>query len=470
MARTDCANEHLDDMNQDALREQLQEFLARVRSETGIPGLGAAISVEGVRVQAAAGTLVAGGTEPLTQEAEFHLGCITKILGAVVVLDLAAKQQLDLSCPIGVYLPELASTVHGESVSLSHLLSHTSGYRGTNIFEKETRALDWNSFVAYLHEAPQDFAPGTVYNYEHTEAVVAGEILLRVTGKSCFELIDALLLAPLGVSLGRLNTQRATERQAGQHVPDARTQTIRRVSWQDIFGESQTDFADFWRASFSTSSIMLSDLLTVAEHLMGQRDLLGSNASILSPLALHQLQRPVIKLPPMVGGPLAELKPVSFGHGAALWRDGFYGIGGTTYGQCQGFRFDPSIGAAVAVGVNVMHPFLRDLVSGRICEALRGTRTSGPNECIREFELPELVGEYRGSGRNRVVASLEDGRLVCVIESGATGTKVLAELVADPDHGLRLSSRAPYLSLGFFREAGNVGLMVGANAYKRVRF
>ena len=103
------------------------------------------------------GTNAAGGSEQMTQHAQFRIGCVTKLLLAVVVLELVRDGELDLDLPIGEYLEELRGTPHGESICISHLLSHTSGYRGTNILEEEARSLTWDSFVDYLRAAPRFF-------------------------------------------------------------------------------------------------------------------------------------------------------------------------------------------------------------------------------------------------------------------------------------------------------------------------
>ena len=464
-----------DGLGIDDLQQQLQTFLEYVRRQTKVPGVTAAVSLEGRRASVGVGTLVDGGAEAMSRATVFHLGCVTKLLVSVVVLELAWNKKLDLEASIAQYLPELAGTVHGGTVKLMHLLSHTSGYRGTNIYERETQALDWAGFVAYLRAAPQYFEPGTVFNYEHTEAVLAAEIVRRVSGKSCIEHIEDSIFRPLDVRPAKLQMNgRTAQKQAGQHVIDPLTGRFKPVSWSDLFPRGQTDFSEFWRASFSTISVSVEDLLALADFVMGQSRRTGARQAAISAGTLSMLQKPAVVLPRMVGGPLAEMVPASFGLGASRWKDGFYGIGGATYGQCLGFRFDPGTGAAVAVAVNVMQPYLRDLVIGRICEALRGNAHAtqpGEDRPEYDFALRDLAGFYRGSGRNALTATLQDERLVCVVESGATGVRMRGELVMDPTRGLVLSSPIPHMSVGFFREAasGSIAAMVGHNAYKKMQ-
>jgi CubicO group peptidase (beta-lactamase class C family) len=459
----------------DDLQQQLQTFLEYVRRQTKVPGVAAAVSLEGRRAGVGLGTLVDGGAEAMSRATLFHLGCVTKLLVSIVVLELAWNKKLDLEAAIAEYLPELAGSVHGRTVKLMHLLSHTSGYRGTNIYEPETQALDWASFVTYLRSAPQYFEPGTVFNYEHTEAVLAAEIVSRVSGRHCIEHIEGSIFRPLGVRPGKLQPKGRTAREhAGQHVIDPLTGRFKPVAWSDLLPSGRKDFSEFWRASFSTVSVSVDDLLALANFIMGQTSRAGAEQPAVSAATLSMLQKPAVLLPRMVGGPLAEMVPASFGFGASRWKDGFYGIGGATYGQCLGFRFDPSGGAAVAVAVNVMQPYLRDLIIGRICEALHGNAHATDPAHDRpeyDFALRDLAGFYRGSGKNALTATLENERLVCVVESGATGVKMRGELVMDSNRGLVLSSPIPHMSLGFFRDSGrgSVAVMVGHNAYKKMK-
>src|SRR5690606_39778306 len=82
---------------------------------------------------------------------------------------------------------ELRGTIHGATVRIAHLLSHTSGYRGTHLLDPAMRELDWTGLIALLRAAPQLFPPGTVFSYEHTEAVLLGRILERATGREPLE-------------------------------------------------------------------------------------------------------------------------------------------------------------------------------------------------------------------------------------------------------------------------------------------
>src|SRR3954453_17844701 len=136
-----------DVMRKDAAKVELQQRMdalaARVREETQIPGVVLAASIDGRRTYAVAGTNDSGERRRLEKSSTFALGCASKLPLAVAAHELSRRGTLDLRAPLGTYLPELRHSAHGDTVLCEHLLSHTSGYRGTNIFDSRMRALTW---------------------------------------------------------------------------------------------------------------------------------------------------------------------------------------------------------------------------------------------------------------------------------------------------------------------------------------
>src|SRR5690606_38097267 len=366
-------------------------------------------------------------------------------------------------------LPARRGTMHGETVTLSHLLSHTSGYRGLNVMEPGTLSMRWDDLVEHLGSAPQHFTPGTVFSYEHSESVVVGEIVRRVTGESATALISETIFARLGLTPHTLGNGDAPFA-AGQHVLDPSTRRFKQVRWSDLAAAGVSALPPEWEAAFSRHALSVEALVSIAELVMGQHGSLLRRAP-LSAATLSLLQRQAVEIVPVIGGPLAETLPATFGLGASRWRDGFCGIAGATYGQCQGFRFDARTGIAVAVGVNAQQRYLRDLVIGRICETLAGAGTEDASPTPPpDFDLEDAAGEYHGARNDRLLVDVDDGRLAIVLESGALPMKIRAEVVRGPEGRLVLSSPLPELAVGLFRtDDDDFGIMIGVSAYRRVR-
>ena len=411
-----------------ALQTRMDALAARVREETQIPGVALGASIDGRRTYAVAGTNEAGERRALDKSASFALGCASKLPLAIAAHELARRGAIDLRASIGTYLPELRHSSLGATVLCEHLLSHTSGYRGTNVFDARMRALTWDGLVAYLKSAPRLFTAGSVFSYEHTESVLLCEIIRRVGDGA----------PDVGVAPAR------NLRSAGRHVFDERT---------GRFGvlEVAEPVPPFWRPAFSESAVTIDDLLDLGE----------------AALRVPELQRSVVRLPPSAGGPLRELMPLAFGLGCAELRGGFRGNTGVAAGQCVGLRF--AARTCVAVGLNAMVPHLRDFVLTALCNDVAGVPPREPRQPFG-FDLRDLTGRYIGPGTAMVTVQHAEERLVCTLGHEDRRANLQVDFVLDDDLRPVLRSPVPQLSLAFFSEPseGAIGLMVGLSAYRRV--
>jgi hypothetical protein len=410
------------------LQARLAALAARTHEETQIPGIALGISIDNQRTYAVAGTRVVGGQQPLTLGCRYELGCAGKLPLAITAHELARGGRLELTDPIAAYLPELRGSSHGDAVRCEHLLSHTSGYRGTSMFADETRAFTWETLVRYLNHAPRLFAPGSVFSYEHTESVLLGEIVRRVGG------------AP-----ERADDAPATEG-AGKHRFDEH-------SGRFVALDDTDAIPAFWRDAFSPRRVTIDDLLTLGEAAM----------------SVSELQRSVVRLPRTAGGPLRELLPVAFGLGSAELRGGYRGNTGVAVGQCVGLRFAAERKICVAVALNALAPYLRDFVLTALCSEIGGRPERHDAEPF-DFELRDLTGKYIGPGTASVDVRLADQRLICRLGHEDRPGGLPVDFVLDDDGRPVLRSPIPHLSLGFFAEPseGAVGLMLGLSAYRRV--
>ena len=410
------------------LQPRMDALAARVREETQVPGVVLGVSADGVRTYAVAGTLAAGERRRLERSATFSLGCASKLPLAICAHELVRRGALDLRATIGTYLPELRDSSHGQAVLCEHLLSHTSGYRGTNIFDGRMRALTWEGMVAYLQSAPRLFTAGAVFSYEHTESVLLAEIIRRLGG---------------GASVAGFAAQR-NGASAGRHVFDER-------SGRFVVLAAAEPIPPFWQAAFSERAVTVDELLDLGE----------------TALRVPELQRSVVRLPPSAGGPLRELMPLAFGLGCAELRGGFRGNTGVAAGQCVGLRF--AARTCVAVGLNAMVPHLRDFVLTALCNEVAGVSPREQRQPF-DFDLRDLTGHYIGPGTAKVSVEHADERLVCTLGHEDRRGSLQVDFVLDDELRPVLRSPVPQLSLAFFREPleGAIGLMVGLSAYRRI--
>ncbi|HEX6998918.1 MAG TPA: serine hydrolase domain-containing protein [Gammaproteobacteria bacterium] len=438
----------------EAIGHELRAFIAAVQREAGVPGVAVALSTDRGTAEASAGVRVAGTDAPLSPAHRFHAGCVTKLLLALVALELGRTGVLALAAPLQDYLPELRGSTVGAKVRVEHLLSHTSGYRGTSIFDPKTRALDWPSFVAYLRAAPQLFEPGTAFSYEHTEAVLLGAVLERVTGSPCLALVRERVLEPLRIVPGSVGDDSS----AGHHEYDAslgRLAPLPRAAAP----------SPFWLPAFSSFALSVADLAAVAREAV---DAARGHSARLSRASFDLLVSEAIRLPAAFGGPLSELLPSAFGLGAAHVRGGRYGATGLTRGQCVGLRFDPATGVAAAVGMNAVSPPLRDQVLDALYRDVLRIPEARAAPRRLHLEPSDWNGVYLGPGGGVVAVSAAGAGLRCEIGREQGGPRLAVELERDAVRGFVLRAPLPQLSLAFFRVGGEAALMLGLSAFRRV--
>lgn len=143
------------------------------------------------RADVASGRAVEPGTV-------FEIGSVTKQLTAAAVLKLAEEGRLGLGDPVTRYFPALAGKA--DSVTLRHLLSHTSGLYSGPPVEDLHQPTDPAAVVGLIAARPAESAPGERYRYNNNAYILLGLLLEQVAGQPYEELIRERFLQPLGMA------------------------------------------------------------------------------------------------------------------------------------------------------------------------------------------------------------------------------------------------------------------------------
>lgn len=123
----------------------------------------------------------------------------TKLITALCMLHLADNYDAGLDTPVTRYWPEFAGGGK-QSITISQVLSHTSGVAGWDERTHAVNLYDWERMTSLLHDQVPWWIPGTVSGYHaHSGAFIAGEIVRRVTGKTLGEFFRHEIADPLGV-------------------------------------------------------------------------------------------------------------------------------------------------------------------------------------------------------------------------------------------------------------------------------
>ncbi|MFC1840815.1 serine hydrolase domain-containing protein [Thermodesulfobacteriota bacterium] len=437
------------------LKYQLQDFLAEVKKETGIPGICLALAVGGESMAISVGTLSTDSLTPINEYTHFQLGCISKLLTAIIAAEFISAGELDPDDPIEKHLIELRGTDRGKDLAIWHLLSHTSGYRGLNITDPGVAYyFSWPKFLKYLNTAPQLFKPGSVFSYEHSEYVILGEIIKRISGKNIIDLYHEMIFGPLKLTAGSIKeNQRGKEVYTIDHRLNPDTMKFTKLK--------AIPFGGFWNASLNSITMNMSDLLRIASSVCGITKIRKS----LPEKAMKFVRKQVVKLPRTYGSTRHEQVPVTFGAGCASYRGWLLGHNGSARGQTCGLRFDPRSNTALAIGINAWQPFIRDSIINRVFELIRGQPIPSFAEDPFESSLDDLTGNYIGPQDFEISVACANRQLICKSNSKPPVTILMKK---DENNLLRVCSDTQHNSLGFFNEpcSGIKGLMLGMSAFR----
>lgn len=135
---------------------------------------------------------------PADDRTAYGIGSITKTMTAAGIELLAGQGRLTLSDPITKYIP---SFVHGDSITITHLLEHSSGlkdyYSWPSYATGRAEPISQAAFLAEVQTQPLDFPPGTRSTYSNSGYFVLAAIIERVSGMPYGEFIRRNLFRPL---------------------------------------------------------------------------------------------------------------------------------------------------------------------------------------------------------------------------------------------------------------------------------
>lgn len=194
---------------------QLSRLLREAQAEHRLPSVSAALRVRGEIVwEEAFGVAEATSGREATPDTQYRIGSITKTFTAAAVLALCAEGRLGLDDPLAVHVPQAASF----DLSLRRLLAHSSG------LQREPPGEIWETLdfpdtaelLARLREAEQVLEPGSHWHYSNLAYALLGEVVARVSGAPCTDVVAERFLRPLG--LRRTTWLRAEPAARGYYV------------------------------------------------------------------------------------------------------------------------------------------------------------------------------------------------------------------------------------------------------------
>lgn len=385
------------------------ERLALLADKHGVPGATLAIKHGDEVAEAAYGVLNVRTGVPVTTDALFQIGSITKVWTATLIMQLVDEGVIDLDAPVVTYLPDfrVADAEVTRTVTTRHLLAHTSGIDG-DLFLDTGRGDDClEKYVAACADLGQNHPLGATMSYCNAGYSVLGHLIEVLRGKSWDEVLRERLFAPLGLtSAGTLPEEALLHGAAVGHVTPPGGEPQVAPVW-GIFrscGPAGLIHATP-REALALADLHLADGVT------------ADGTRVLSAESAQAMREPQIRVPD------EHTLGSHWGLGWILmtW-DGrpVYGHDGATIGQGAFMRIVPDAGLSICLMANGGHA--RDLFGdlfGEILADLIGMQMPARLEPAANppaIDLSKYVGTYRRVGVEMTFAE-KDGHLEATLKA-----------------------------------------------------
>ena len=169
------------------------------------PGCAAAVSLNGeVVFEQAFGLADLEHNVPNTTQTIFESGSVAKQFTAAALVLLQQDGKLSLDDPVRKYIPELPD--YGWTLTIRHLLNHTSGLRdwgtvlGLTGAGRGDRVITQDLALDIItHQRALDFTPGSEYSYSNSGYNLAAIIVERVSKQKFPAFVEERLFKPLGM-------------------------------------------------------------------------------------------------------------------------------------------------------------------------------------------------------------------------------------------------------------------------------
>jgi D-alanyl-D-alanine carboxypeptidase len=188
----------------DALAARIDSIVTAAMGPTGAPGISVAV-VRGSDTIALKGYGLADveNNVGVTDRSVFRIGSITKQFTSAAVMKLVEQGRVRLDAPLSEYLPAFGGP--GRSVTIHHLLNHTSGIPsytglGERFWSRSRSDLTHEDMLALFEDDSLEFEPGSRWAYNNSGYYLLGMVIEKVTGEPYDAHLRSAQFEPLGLT------------------------------------------------------------------------------------------------------------------------------------------------------------------------------------------------------------------------------------------------------------------------------
>jgi D-alanyl-D-alanine carboxypeptidase len=344
-----------------APEDALDAALEQSFSESGAPGVVAAVQTPQYTWVRALGVADRTSEEPMTPDVHHRIGSVTKTFTISVLLQATAEGLLSLDDTIDQYYEGVPN---GDEITLRQMANMTSGianYTDNEQFEEDLvsdpqRIWRPEELIQIGIEDSPEFDPGTDFEYSNTNTVLLGIVLEQVTGEPIGDLYRERIYEPLGLQ------ETSFPDAADSSLPEPHARGYSLLAWLPADPGEPVDVTD-WNPSWGwTAGAMIS---TVEDLLVYGRAMGTGEGLLPSEQQAERLNSFVTDLPP---------NNADTAYGLGLIKDhGWIVHGGDIPGYHTVLTYHPELDATIVVEVN------SDISSGDCPEEVP-TMVDGPED------------------------------------------------------------------------------------------
>jgi len=199
-------------------------------ADVGIPGSSIAVYHAGAWDEVTAGILNIRTAVPVTPDAVFMIGSVTKTITASLMMQLVDEGRVDLENPAVRYLPEVE--IEGvplpEEITVRRLLNHTSGIDGDFFIDTGRNDDALELYMSELGRTRYLHPPGRMRAYNNAAYGMVGRIIEKLIGEPFHRIFRERALLPLGIEDSVLRPEEFLRyRSAVGHTQDSETGGVR---------------------------------------------------------------------------------------------------------------------------------------------------------------------------------------------------------------------------------------------------
>ena len=250
--------------------------------------------------------------DEITPQTLFNLGSVSKTFVANGILILEERGKLGVSDPLSKYFPEFKSREISDSVTITHLLTHTSGLPDNRPVSENPEffitAKDYENFAPVMQAETLDFRPGERYEYSNPAFNGLALIIEKVSGEKWQHFIAGEIFAPSGMVSSTITD--------GPHPEEGVAHGYELVNgkWvESDYGEFPTFPAAGNGGVWSSASELALYAKAIRENLFLGRELTRKSMTVYRPEAWAGTTPPFIGYSWFIGEEQVLGEPNSFG-------------------------------------------------------------------------------------------------------------------------------------------------------------